>query len=125
MSQTKRRFNDNEHLKYDWEPIRRLADGTRSSREIAALTGYTVSLVQKVIWRENLPRRKKGHRYTPEEKKRFNATLKDIEQDFEDIKAAYLETIRTGSAEGLQQELREKLKKRKIRIYDKQEKTPA
>lgn len=41
---------------HDREPIRRLADGTRSSTEIAALTGYTAKFVQGVLLHEDLPR---------------------------------------------------------------------
>lgn len=41
---------------HDRQPIRDLADGTRSSAEIAALTGYSAKFVQEVLLHEDLPR---------------------------------------------------------------------
>jgi hypothetical protein len=46
--------------RFDPTKIHALADGTRSSSEIAALTGFSAKYVQSVLLRDNLPRLKPG-----------------------------------------------------------------
>lgn len=45
---------------YDRSGIRSLADGNRSTSEIAKIVGLPVKFVQSVVLRENLPRRPQG-----------------------------------------------------------------